>query len=94
MNLVTMGSMSSVAKTFNYILYRCKLSVNTFYAPNAHNVCKHRIISSFTATLHDDVVVVLKGAFVQSIIFEREAPQFLSGAELSEFELLTVLCTM
>ncbi len=50
MNLATMGSMPSVAKTFNYILYKCKLSVNTFYAPNAHNVCKHRIISSFTNT--------------------------------------------
>jgi len=49
-------------------------------------------LSAVLLTLHDDVVV-LKGAFVQSIIFEREAPQFLSGAELSEFELLTVLCT-
>ncbi len=43
-------------------------------------------LSAVLLTLHDDVVV-LKGAFVQSIIFEREAPQFLSGAELSEFEL-------
>ena len=51
MNLVTMGSMSSVAKSFNYILYKCKLSVDTFYAPNSHNVCKHRIIISFTNEL-------------------------------------------
>ena len=52
MNLVTIGNMPSVAKTFNYILYKCKLSVNTFYAPNAHNVCKHRIIISFTNSLY------------------------------------------
>ena len=34
MNIVTRGSRSAVSKTYNYILYKCKLSRNMFYNTN------------------------------------------------------------
>ena len=46
MNLVTRGSRSAVSKTYNYILYKCKLSKNMFYNTNAFSSVRSKIMNS------------------------------------------------
>ena len=87
MNIVTRGSRSAVSKTYNYILYKCKLSRNMFYNTNAFSSVRSKIMNSFIA--EDEVLC--RGKFAQSIVHERENPQFLSKDELGA--ILHVICT-
>ena len=87
MNLVTRGSRSAISKTFNHMLSKCRLTKNIFYSEKSYNICRQRIVNSFSA----DKEVLYKGAFAQSILYERENPQLLSKVELGD--ILNVICT-
>jgi len=87
MNIVTSGSRSALSKTFNHVLYQCKLTKNMFYRTNADITCRQSIINSFSA----DDEIVYRGIFAQCIVYERENPQLLSTAELED--IFNFLCT-
>jgi len=87
MNIVTSGSRSALSKTFNHVLYRCKLTKNMFDRTHAYITCRQSIIISFSA----DDEIVNSGDFAKSIVYERECPQLLSTAELED--ILNFICT-
>ena len=58
-----------------------------FYNTNAFSSIRSKIMNSFIA----DDEVLCRGKFVQSIVHERENPQFLSKDELGA--ILHVICT-
>ena len=87
MNIVTSGSRSALSKTFNHVLYQCKLSKNMFYRTNAYVTCRQSIINSFRA----DDEILNRGVFAQCIVHERENPQFLAKTELED--ILNFICT-
>ena len=71
MNIVTSGSRSVLSKTFNHVLYQCKLTKNMFYRTNADVTCRQSIINNFSA----DDEIVYRGMFAQMHrLWEGEPP--------------------
>jgi len=77
MNIVTSGSRYALSKTFNHVLYQCKLTKNMFYRTHAYITCRQSIINSFSA---DDEVVNI-GVFSQCIVYERECHPVIINSE-------------
>jgi len=66
-NFVIRGSRSALSKSFNNMLYKCRLAKNILNTQMAHNICKHIIVNSFST----DIEVLYRGTFAQDIVYKR-----------------------
>jgi hypothetical protein len=67
-DLVTRGSGSSISKSFNYILFKCRFTNNMFY-----NNSLSKIMKFINASHAPCATLCCTAAFARTVVFEREA---------------------
>ncbi len=85
-DLVTRGSGSSISKSFNYMLFKCRFTNNMFYSNSLSKIMKYINASHAPCT-----TLCCTAAFARTIVSEKETPHFLTVDNLNT--ILFNICT-